>query len=111
MGECSQKRDTRSQLHNAGLILTGLLFALTTMPVLAEETENASLKSRGQMLYDNHCHTCHESQTHIRANRRAKSKDDIAKYVRQWSAHLQLNWSNADHNEVTTYLNTTYYHY
>lgn len=68
-------------------------------------------KPRGQLLYDNHCHVCHESNVHIRANRKAKTRKDIQYWVNRWSEHLKLKWNTNDKNDVASYLNLTYYHY
>lgn len=77
--------------------------------------QNAALtdeeKPRGLLLYENHCHVCHESNVHIRANRKAKSKQDISYWVNRWSEHLQLKWNTKDKQDVSDYLNSTYYHY
>ena len=64
---------------------------------------------RGKMLYENHCKECHESNVHIRKNRRARSTADIIYWITRWSTHLKLNWNTDDINEVEHYLEETYY--
>ena len=87
-------------------------------PVMGAEVSDASdnstaniPKSRGQLLYENHCIACHESNVHIRGNRKAKSIDDIRYWAARWSTHLELNWSADELTSVINYLNATYYQF
>jgi cytochrome c5 len=68
-------------------------------------------KDRGLMLYENHCRVCHESNVHIRNNRKAKSKSDISYWATRWSTHLDLKWKKQDLVDVVDHINNTYYHY
>ena len=75
-----------------------------------EEKENSAVdQDRGQILYENHCRTCHESIVHIRDNRRAKTIDDIRYWVMRWSGELKLQWKTEDVDAVVNYLNLQYY--
>lgn len=65
--------------------------------------------SRGQLLYENHCQACHASQLHIRADRRARSIDELRGWVSRWAAVQKLNWGNEEIGAVTDYLNQRYY--
>ena len=69
------------------------------------------IPSRGQLLYENHCLTCHESQVHIRQKAKAKDFTRIASFVAIWSRELNVGWSNDEILSVTTYLNQRYYKY
>jgi cytochrome c5 len=71
-----------------------------------EETAN-----RGQLLYENHCRKCHESQVYIRQQRKAHSLKDIRSWTRQWSTELKLDWTAADVEQVSQYLNRQFYHF
>jgi hypothetical protein len=64
---------------------------------------------RGQLLYENHCLSCHESVVHIRAGRRAKSLPEIRAWVMHWSGYLQLRWSREEVDDVVNHLNDHYY--
>lgn len=75
----------------------------------AAPADDDKLKSRGALLYENHCRVCHESNVHIRNNRRAKSISDIEYWVTRWSTHLELNWKKQDITDVTNYIDSTYY--
>jgi len=76
---------------------------------VADKPKKEPEASRGKMLYSNHCHACHESNIHIRAQRKVKKKSDIGYWVNRWSTHLKLNWKQADRQQVIDYLNQTYY--
>lgn len=65
--------------------------------------------SRGELLYNNHCRVCHESNVHIRNDRKAKSTTDIIYWVTRWSTHLKLNWSVEDKHDVAHHLNERFY--
>lgn len=67
--------------------------------------------SRGQLLYQNHCTVCHESNLHIRQKSKAKTLADINKWVNHWSQQSKLDWSATDIEDVVNYLNQTYYQY
>ena len=64
---------------------------------------------RGELLYKNHCRSCHESSVHIRKQRKAKSIADIQYWVIRWSTTLGLNWDDDTINDVNRYLNKHYY--
>lgn len=66
---------------------------------------------RGEMLYTNHCLSCHESLVHIREKRHAKNLDAVRDSVMRWSQQLELNWSADEIEDVVLYLNMRYYHY
>ena len=66
---------------------------------------------QGQLLYENHCIVCHDSGVHIRAKRRAKSRDDLRYWVRRWSAYLTLNWTETQIEHVVEYLNQQFYQF
>jgi cytochrome c5 len=66
-------------------------------------------ESRGKLLYENHCTSCHESNAHIRANRKVKTFDDITYWVKRWSTELDLKWNADEIADVVHYLNKEYY--
>jgi hypothetical protein len=65
--------------------------------------------SRGQMLYENHCMGCHESVLFIRERRDVKTLPDLRKEVSRWAAEAKAPWWDMEIDEVTSYLNRTYY--
>ena len=66
---------------------------------------------RGEGLYLNHCLSCHESTAHIRHDRHAKTMDDLRRWVARWAVQLDLGWSRQEIEDVTAYLNRTYYRF
>ena len=80
--------------------------------VQAQNPNNANVtRDRGELLYMNHCRTCHESMVHIRGKRRAKSLPDLQYWVGRWSVEIDLKWSAEEIEDVTNYLNDLYYQY
>jgi len=67
--------------------------------------------SRSQMLYENHCTSCHESTVYIRTKRKAKNYKEVGNWVNQRADWLNLGWSYEEKREVTQYLNERYYKY
>jgi hypothetical protein len=66
---------------------------------------------RGQMLYENHCMSCHESMVHIRGRQDVKSLPQLRARVLHWAAYLQLRWSREEVEEVVDHLNRQYYQF
>lgn len=71
----------------------------------------STASSRGQLLYENHCTTCHDSGINIREHRKARSLKDIHDWTYRWSQHLKLEWSGTDINDVVEFLNQRFYHF
>ena len=67
--------------------------------------------TRGQMLYENHCTSCHESMVYIRTKRKAKNNKEVANWVSQRADWLNLDWTVVEKQEVMQYLNERYYKY
>ena len=89
----------------AGAFLTGF----TALFVAA--TAASADSGRGKLLYENQCSGCHESSVHIRDDHKAKSITDIRAAVLRWSETQKLHWGPAEINDVTDYLDETFYHY
>jgi cytochrome c5 len=79
------------------------------VPQQDAQEKNTPDQDRGQILYENHCRTCHESNVHIRNKRRAQSIDDIRSWVMRWSSELKLQWKTEDVEAVVNYLNSQFY--
>lgn len=67
--------------------------------------------SRGQLLYQNHCTVCHESNVHIRKKRKARKIADIHQWVSIWATHRKLEWSEEEISDVVDFINGKYYQY
>jgi hypothetical protein len=64
---------------------------------------------RGQLLYENHCTSCHTSTTHIREQRKTKTPAELRAWILRWSDELKLNWHQDELADVYQYLNSHYY--
>ena len=64
---------------------------------------------RGRLLYENHCTVCHESNVHVRQNRRASNRTEIMAMIKRFSTHLELDWSSEEMLDVLEYLDQQYY--
>lgn len=64
---------------------------------------------RGQMLYENHCMSCHESIVHIRGKQRTQSLAELRGTVMHWAGYLRLRWGKEEVEDVVNYLNSHYY--
>ena len=67
--------------------------------------------TRGRMLYENHCTSCHESMVYIRTHRKATNYKEVGNWVNQRADWLNLGWSKVEKQEVLQYLNERYYKY
>jgi len=82
-----------------------------TQPVATRERVEPVALPRGQLLYENHCLSCHESMVHIRSKQTARSLPDLHAKVRQWADYLHLPWGNEEVADVTRFLDSRYYRF
>ena len=64
---------------------------------------------RGQLLYQNHCQGCHTSRAHVRENRKAHTRGEVAGFVSRWQGVQGLGWSGADIDDVVEWLYLRFY--
>ena len=76
---------------------------------LEQQKKIAPAASAGQLLYENHCLKCHESNVHIRKNSKAKSPQDVRTWVNKWQSNEKLGWDAHNINSVADYLIERYY--
>src|SRR5512139_4334267 len=105
-------------LLSLGFVLPALASPRTQPVPPAQEMETPSrnesrqqpvmppVPSRGQMLYENHCMSCHESVVHIRTGQRTQSMPELRARVRHWAAYLRLRWGNEEVEAVTHHLDS-----
>ena len=84
------------------LILVTLLF-LPVMPAGAADL------AKGQALVQQHCMACHDNGVYTRPNRRVTSLPGLQKQVRRCELSLGLRWFDEQINNVTGYLNESFY--
>ncbi len=78
--------------------------------VLADKHQDPPM-SRGEMLYRNHCIECHNQQIHWRDGRIATDMDSLQKEVWRWQDAIGMQWTKDEINDVSRYLNSSYYFY
>lgn len=66
---------------------------------------------RGRQLYENHCQACHSDLLHTDKVRKVKTLTDLNQRVAAWAAHAGEDWRTAEVNDVTLYLDRTFYHF
>ncbi len=85
------------------LSLLSTILCLAATPAAAVDTQ------RGGQLYELRCGTCHSESVHARSNRSAKSFEEITAWVMRWNTTLALNWGVDEIEDVSAFLNATYY--
>lgn len=88
-----------------------LVLAVLAGSGVAAHAQAVPAQSRGQMLYETHCISCHTTQVHWRNDRQAQDWESIKANVRRWQGNTGLQWGEADIAEVARHLNDTIYHY
>jgi mono/diheme cytochrome c family protein len=83
--------------------------ALACAPAWALAQASAPAESRGKLLYETHCITCHTTQMHWREGKLGKDWPSLKAQVLKWQANAGLQWSDADITEVARHLNDTIY--
>ena len=79
--------------------------------IVAAGSAMAGDASRGRDLYEQRCGQCHSESVHSRAKRAARSFDEIRGWVVRWSTTLELGWGDSEIEDVTLFLNDTYYRF
>jgi hypothetical protein len=64
---------------------------------------------RGQLLYEHHCRSCHESVVHVRENQKVDSLYDLRCQVVPWASAAKLPRGVREIDDVVYYVGTTYY--
>jgi cytochrome c5 len=85
--------------------------ALAAIVSVAIPSAHAADARRGATLYELRCDGCHSESVHGRAKRVAHDYDDVRKWVARWNESLKLRWSGEEVEDVTAYLNGTYYRF
>ena len=87
----------------AAMVLVPLCAAAQGLPGVAP--------GRGQLLYDNHCVACHNTQMHWRDRRQASDWASLKAQVRRWQGEAKLGWSEDEIDDVARFLNDTIYRF
>ncbi len=84
---------------------------VASQPYAQTPAQSKLEESRGALLYNTHCISCHTTQMHWRNNKQAFDWGSLKVQVRRWQANAGLQWGEADIDEVSRYLNETIYRY
>jgi mono/diheme cytochrome c family protein len=85
------------------------LFSVAVAILLVYSMPASANTERGQLLYENHCTSCHTSTLHVREQRKTKTPAELRAWILRWSGELKLNWSEDELADVYQYLNNQYY--
>lgn len=66
---------------------------------------------RGAALYESRCGSCHSESVHGRQKRVAKDFTEVRGWVSRWNENLGLRWGDEEIDDVSVYLNNTYYRF
>jgi hypothetical protein len=86
-------------------ILTTACLLVTSNPLLAVDINN------GKQLQQKHCMSCHDDSMYSREERRVNSLPALRTQVQRCESALGLKWFDEETDDVTAYLNQTFYHF
>lgn len=75
------------------------------------KTPTPTGESRGEMLYSVSCGACHATEVHWRAKKLATDPERLRREVLRWKDNVGAEWNIDDVNEVTRYLDATFYRF
>ena len=89
-----------------------IAFCIVGLPLLAAPAPApAADTERGRGLYEESCTGCHAQSVHARAKRVARDFGEVRAWIERWNATLGLRWGDEEIDDVTAYLNATFYRY
>jgi len=63
----------------------------------------------GNQLHADNCTRCHQDNIYTHADRKIKNFEQLKKQVQQCELAIELGWFEEEVENVTAYLNATYY--
>jgi hypothetical protein len=90
-----------------------VVIVLISMLMVLSATRSASAADalRGAGLYESRCGDCHSESVHGRSKRVATDFNEVRRWVSRWNENLHLRWGDEEIDDVSVYLNNTYYRY
>lgn len=67
--------------------------------------------TRGRVLYEMHCGTCHYERVHQRARTAVKDISDLRDMVARWAAQTKHPFTLDELEDVVQYLNESHYRF
>lgn len=96
-------------------IMVRIVTLLTAVILLAVNASSLALPeedlARGKLLYATHCISCHTVEVHWRDKKLVSNWGSLKAQVARWQKVAGLGWSGDDIEQVSVYLNATYYHF
>lgn len=68
-------------------------------------------ESRGRILYENHCASCHDKRLHERDQRLPENLGELQREVDRWQRNQGLHWGREEIADVVDYLNARQYRF
>ena len=84
-------------------------FSVFLLTVLLTAAASGADLDHGKALHETHCRMCHDSVAYERGTRLAKTYEEVRAQVIRWQTNTSLHWSEADIEDVTSYVARTYY--
>ena len=68
-------------------------------------------ESRGRLLYENHCASCHDKRLHERDQRLSENLGELQREVERWQQNQGLHWGREEIADVVDYLTASQYRF
>jgi len=94
---------------NRIVYLSWLLMGISSHGVFA--AENIINTNRGYLLYENQCSLCHSQQIHWQEKKLVTDWNSLVAQVDRWQNSSGLKWRKDEIEDVSHYLDNTYYHF
>ena len=88
-----------------------MAFSVLAVSSAFAHSQGTPAQTRGGLLYNTHCISCHTTQMHWRNDKRAYDWGSLNFQVRRWQNNAGSQWGDADITDVSRYLNDTIYRY
>lgn len=85
------------------------LFVITLL--LASNGLLAADFANGKLLHNENCVRCHQSEVYTREKRMVNSYDQLVERIRQCELMAEMTWFDEEIQDVSTYLDQSYYHF
>ena len=77
----------------------------------AQASKPVNDPARGELLYTTHCVACHAIEIHWREKKLVNNWSSLKMQVKRWQKAATLGWNADEIEQVSLYLNATYYHF
>jgi hypothetical protein len=92
-------------------VFLAVVLASTLVILFSARGASGADAQRGGALYESRCGNCHSESVHGRSKRVATDFDEVRRWVGRWNKNLDLQWGEEEVDDVSVYLNNTYYRY